>query len=491
VDKIKLWVRDFLINLAKSFDSEKKGPVIRNTKRFLAAEIKVPIVLSVLLTFIITYFLIAAGMPYSYANLLSVGILTLVIAYVFIFETRKEPSIASDNDAVVLTCLNLIIAIVLINVFRHYSSVLVFPISAFVIMGVMLLCPRLGLIYAVILSLIAAFLSGMRFDIFVIMLGGGAAVLTKAKKIRNRWDFVIAAVITTGVNVVIITMFYLLKFYPFWQYQRNMYYGLLNGLLVLTILLVIMPIFERLFSRTTNIKLIELADFNNPLLKTLMLKAPGTYHHSLQTATIAEQAAQAIGENPILARVISYYHDIGKLKNPEYFIENQGGGHNPHDDLTTTMSTLILISHIKDGVALAKKYNIDNDIIDCIVSHHGTTVMSYFFNKASQGQDEDDIDLNENDCRYPGPKPQSKMAAILMLADSCEAASRAIDEPTSSKISEMVNRIVAAKIEDEQFCECPITFKELELIKENITSVLLRMHHSRIKYEENDEKKDS
>ncbi|MDR1952510.1 MAG: HDIG domain-containing protein [Elusimicrobiota bacterium] len=483
MEKIRIWVRDFLIGLAKNFDSDRKGPVLRNTKQFLQAEVKIPIVLSMVFTFIIVYAMLIMDMGYTYRTFLAAGIMMLTISYVFIFETRKEQSLVSDNDAVVLMCLNLIIAVLFMQVSQHYISIFVFPVSAFVIMGVMLLAPRIGLCYAIILSLLAGFISDMRFDVFMILLGSATVVLSRARKIRNRWDFVKTGLLVTIANIIIISMFYLLTFYSFGQYEKNLYYGLLNGLFMIIILLVILPIFERIFSRTTNIKLIELADFNNHLLKRLMLEAPGTYHHSILTASIAEQAAEAIGENPILARVASYYHDIGKLNNPEYFIENQGTTVNPHNDLSPAMSTLILTSHIKDGAALAKQYNLDNDIISCIVQHHGTTVMSSFYNKARSvngGEEE----LNSNDFRYPGPKPQSKIAAIIMIADSCEAACRTIDEPTDAKISEMVNRVVDLKMKDEQFSECPITFKELELVKESLMSALLRMYHSRIKYQE-------
>jgi putative nucleotidyltransferase with HDIG domain len=205
------------------------------------------------------------------------------------------------------------------------------------------------------------------------------------------------------------------------------------------------------------------------------------------TAAVAEQAALSIGENPILARVASYYHDIGKLQNPEYFIENQNGAKNPHDGLSTSMSTLILTSHIKDGIALAKKHNLDRDIIDCIAQHHGSTVMSYFYRKERElngGENHLQID----DFRYPGPKPQTKMAAIIMISDSCEAACRSLDDITAARVGGMVDKIVMDKLEDEQFSECSITLKELQLIKESAMTTLISMYHSRIKYEETDDK---
>ncbi len=185
-------------------------------------------------------------------------------------------------------------------------------------------------------------------------------------------------------------------------------------------MLVTLPYLESFFSKITKIKLLELADFNQPLLKRLMVEAPGTYHHSLMMASIAEQAAEAIGANPLLARVGAYYHDVGKLSHPEYFIENQKPGEDPHAQLTPAMSGLIVSSHVKEGVALAREVNLDKAIIDCIEQHHGTSMMHFFYHKAL----EESPDTKAENFRYPGPKPKSKETAILMIADASEAASR-------------------------------------------------------------------
>lgn len=216
-----------------------------------------------------------------------------------------------------------------------------------------------------------------------------------------------------------------------------------------------------------------------------MLEAPGTYHHSLMTAAIAEQAADAIGADSLLARVSSYYHDIGKLNAPQYFIENQGSGPNPHDPLTPTMSSLILSSHVKDGVVLAKKHNLDQSIIDNIEQHHGTTTIHFFYHKA--------LELNKNtnmeNFRYPGPRPRTKVAAILMIADSSEAACRALDDPSAMRIKETVKKIINNKFTDGQFSECPITLKDLQMIGNSVISSLIGIHHARIEYKEKDDDK--
>jgi putative nucleotidyltransferase with HDIG domain len=273
-------------------------------------------------------------------------------------------------------------------------------------------------------------------------------------------------------------MFYFFGSYNSSEFKYNAFHGILNGIFVIVILLVFMPLFEKVFSRTTNIKLIELSDFNTPLLKKLMLEAPGTYHHSIMTADIAEQVANVMNENSLLARVGAYYHDIGKLKNPQYFIENQTSNCNPHDDLTPVMSSLVLISHVKDGIVLARKYNIDNEIINIIEQHHGTTPIQVFYYRALK------INPNTNieNFRYPGPKPITKVAAIVMMADSCEAACRSIEEPTFIRIKDMVEKIINNKFIDEQFSHCPMTLKDFESIRNSIISTIIGIYHARIEY---------
>jgi putative nucleotidyltransferase with HDIG domain len=268
----------------------------------------------------------------------------------------------------------------------------------------------------------------MRFDVFLTMLGGAIFVVANVHTIRKRSDFINVGVKTVIANIALLFMFYFIGNYDVFQFKYNLFYGILDGIFSMVILLVFMPLFEKIFSRTTNIKLVELSDFNNSLLKRLMLEAPGTYHHSIMTADIAEQAANVLGENSLLAMVGSYYHDIGKLKKPLYFIENQSLGYNPHDNLNPEMSRLILISHVKEGVVLAKKYNVDNEIINIIEQHHGTTIMHTFYHRSLESGLHTDVER----FRYPGPKPATKIAAIIMLADSCEAACRSIDDPTSN-----------------------------------------------------------
>lgn len=250
--------------------------------------------------------------------------------------------------------------------------------------------------------------------------------------------------------------------------------GLLSGMFTIAIL----PYFERTFNILTTFRLLELGDLSHPLLKMLSVKAPGTFHHSMMVATLSEAAAEAIGANAILARVASYYHDIGKMKRPKFYVENQEGGENPHSKISPFLSTLIITAHTKDGCELGKEYKIPKEIRDIMLEHQGTTVLAYFYNKAKQL----DSSVTEDDFRYGGPIPKSKESAIIMLADSIEAAVRSLDEKTPITIENMLRKIINRKIEENQLSEAALTFQEIEVIIKTFTKVLMSIHHVRIKY---------
>jgi putative nucleotidyltransferase with HDIG domain len=416
------------------------------------------------------------------SGVISALIFVSTLAVFLFFQLReKEKETFQDSDAVVLMCILLITGVLVLQIAKEYVSPFLFPISAFVAIAAMLLSVRIGVIYALLMSIFAGMLSGIKFDVFFVMFCSGFAIIINIEKIRKRSDFISSSLKSAATAALIVGMFYLLDFYKTpKEFMKILSYCILNFAASIIIILTFMPLFEKLFSRVTNIKLIELSDFNNPLLKQLMVEAPGTYHHSLMTATIAEAAADAVGVNSLLARVGAYYHDVGKLKNPQYFIENQSGGTNPHDPLTPAMSSLILISHIKDGAALAKKHNLDKEIIDCIEQHHGTTSIHFFYHKALEANP----DVNLDSFRYPGPKPQTKVAAIVMIADSCEAAVRALEEPTAVRIQDVVEKIINNKFTDGQFSDCPITLKDLQSIRNSIASSLISVYHARIEYKD-------
>ncbi|MDR0956848.1 MAG: HDIG domain-containing protein [Endomicrobium sp.] len=483
-DRIKIWTRLFLLRIARDIKTSiNKDRSLRKSDNLFSKEIKIPVIFSLIPTIVIVYCMLIVDLGINYKTMISTAIFIIVSLVFFILQVQnKEKKIFEDNDAVVLVCLLFIIAILMLQISKEYVSAFLSPVAAFAFMTAILLSSKIGVLYAICLSLFAAFLNDMRFDVFLVMFCGSIVVVSNVKNIRKRADFINIGIKIAIANTTLTTMFYFFDFYKgMVQFRYNLFYGMLNGAFAIVILLVFIPLFEKVFSRTTNIKLIELSDFNNPLLKKLMLEAPGTYHHSIMTADIAEQAANVINENSLLARVGAYYHDIGKLKNPEYFIENQVTGRNPHDSLTPTMSRLILISHVKDGIVLARQNNIDNEIINIIEQHHGTTPMHVFYHRALEEGGDDDINI-EN-FRYPGPKPTAKITAVVMMADSCEAACRSIEEPTATRIKNMVEKIINNKFIDGQFSECPITLKDLDAIRYSIISTIIGIYHARIEYE--------
>jgi len=279
---------------------------------------------------------------------------------------------------------------------------------------------------------------------------------------------------------VIITATDLLRFSSFSAISRGILPGMLNGFLSPVLTIGLLPVFESIFGITTNITLLELSDLNHPLLRDLAIKAPGTYNHSIIVGSLAEAAAEAIGANSLLARVGSYYHDIGKMEKPEYFVENQLKGKNPHDKLSPSMSSLILASHIKEGCELADRYKLPRVIKDIIRQHHGRTVMSYFYHRAQERGDKEEVKTDR--FQYPGPRPQTKEAAIVMLADSVEAATRSLPQKTSSRIKETIKEVVQSKLSQSELDESDLTLRDLNKISESFLPILLGIFHVRVEY---------
>jgi putative nucleotidyltransferase with HDIG domain len=274
-----------------------------------------------------------------------------------------------------------------------------------------------------------------------------------------------------------------------------------NGIVTAMLVGGALPLLEHLFKITTDISWLELSDLNHPLLRRMTIEAPGTYHHSLVVANLAEAAAEKIGANATLCRVCSYFHDVGKLVKPEYFTENMSFERNPHDDLAPSMSALIIIAHVKEGVDLALKHGLNKQIIDVIQQHHGTSLVYYFYQRALQQQEdaraggkimnirEEDIpEVQEESFRYRGPKPQTKESAIVSLADIVESASRSLEKPTPQKIEQLVNELIEERIADGQLDECDLTLGELRVIAERFRFTLMTMLHTRIAYPKGESK---
>jgi putative nucleotidyltransferase with HDIG domain len=246
----------------------------------------------------------------------------------------------------------------------------------------------------------------------------------------------------------------------------------------------LLPLVEKIFGVQTDLSLLELGDSSHPLLRRLAQRAPGTYNHSINVASIAEAAADEIGANGLLVRVGAYFHDIGKMFKPEYFVENQSTGVNQHDALQPAMSTLVIIAHVKDGADLARSHHLPKPIIDFILQHHGTTLVEYFYQEATRRSENDPHTetVSDQDFRYPGPKPQTLEAAVMMLADTVESASRTLVDPTPSRIQGLVDKIAQNKMGDGQFDECGLTFQQLAIIRRSLVKSLTAIYHARVKY---------
>jgi len=372
------------------------------------------------------------------------------------------------------------------DIYYHYwsSSVnvaLVLPVT----LAAMLLSPldhlRTALVAAILGAAVVGMQNRMSFDIAIVAAFSSLVAGVSIRRARRR-KHLLRTGAAAGVTIFVVSsLLAVYKHVPASFLPRFAGLALANGMATVAVVFALLPVFEHVFGRTTDLTLIELSDLNHPLLKRLQLEAPGTYHHSLMVATIAEQAAQAIGANPLLARVCAYFHDIGKLAHPEYFVENVHG-ENPHDELRPRMSSRVILNHVKEGIELARKYHLQRAIRDAIAQHHGTSLVYYFYRRALDNSK--DGGVGEHDFRYPGPLPERKEITLLSLADACEAAVRSLEKPTPQKIRQQVEDIVNARIRDGQLNNSELTFHELAVAKESIIRTLTSMLHGRVKYPE-------
>jgi cyclic-di-AMP phosphodiesterase PgpH len=342
--------------------------------------------------------------------------------------------------------------------------------------------------FSLVISALACFAVDGRMEFFVYFFAGSLVAAYGVRRYRERGVFIRAGLKVSVVNMIL-ALSIMGLYGSFFTLETLVVVcsALLGGVLVGVVATGILPLIEMSFGYTTDIKLLELANLDQPLLRELMVQAPGTYHHSVIVSNMVEASARAINANPLVAKVAAYYHDIGKIKKPLYFIENQGGRGNRHEKLAPSMSSLILISHVKDGVELAKQYRLGKEIIDIIRQHHGTSLISYFYEKAKeQGEKKGGrcLPVEEADFRYPGPKPQTKEAGVVMLADVVEAASKTLVDPTPARIQGMVQKIINKIFSDGQLDECELTLKDLHEIAKSFNKTLSGIFHHRIEYPE-------
>lgn len=426
------------------------------------------------------------------------GLLTfLILASLYEFSTKNIRKITLSQKDVIFFSTTLVGIIALLKLFQLITDILggellsipsssylyLFPIASGAMLVRIVINSEVAIVFAILASYLSASMVGNQLFFFIFTFIGSVVGAHKVARCEQRSVLIKAGLTVGGINLLMILCYNLISGNPFkMTLLSDLIMGFLAGALASVFVLGIAPIVESLFGYTTDIKLLELANMDNPILKDLILQAPGTYHHSVIVGSLVEAAAKSIAANPLLARVSAYYHDIGKLKKPLYFIENAGGIDNKHDHLTPSMSSLILISHVKDGVELAHENHLGERIAHIIQQHHGTSLISYFYQKAKEKENPEMDSLNEEDFRYPGPKPQTKEAGIVMLADAVEAASRSLSEPTPSRIKGLVQRIIHTIFLDGQLEECELTLKDLQKIEESFSRILTAIFHQRIDY---------
>lgn len=359
------------------------------------------------------------------------------------------------------------------------------PLSFASIILTILLDPRTAWVMSTLLSFLVGIIIDFNLSFAIFYFVSGTASVYCMINITQRKELIQRGLILSGANfLAVITLSLLFGNKNFLYILGFAVTGAFNGILSTALANGFLPFLEHLFGMTSALSLVELANPNLPLLKRLLLEAPGTYHHSIIVGNLAEAAADAIGADSLLVRVGAYYHDVGKLRRPYFFIENQIAQDNPHSKLSPNLSTLIITSHVRDGVELAKSYGVPEVVIDLIEQHHGTDLVRYFYQRASEKIQEDKETLEESGFHYPGPKPQTKEAAVVMLADSVEAAARAMGNPSPARLEAMVSQVIKERLESGELDEANLTLRDLDKIRTSFLKVLGGIFHHRVQYPE-------
>jgi cyclic-di-AMP phosphodiesterase PgpH len=409
----------------------------------------------------------------------TIAILFLPVIYLFLFRKR----IIGDNSRLLL--ISIIILLIAFLAYLTYTLPVTGPVQYLIVVptAAMLLTiifdSRVAFYTTVSISFLVGALRGNEYSIILASILAASLAIYTVRDVKNRTQiFRSLSFIFLGYAFAILVNG-LQRALPLTDMAVDMGFALANAVFSPVFTFGLLIFFERVFRITTDLTLLELSDFNHPLLRDLSTRAPGTFHHSIVMGTLAEAAATSIGANATLARVGAYYHDIGKMLEPEYFVENQMGTQNVHDSLEPRDSAKKIINHVVRGMELAREHGLPQRIIDFIPAHHGTTLVSYFYEKERSGSE---AEIVRDDFQYPGPKPYSKETGIVMLADTIEAATRAIDEPTIDKIRDLIEKIINQRLADGELEHCDLTFRELATVKKSFLNILTGIHHSRIKY---------
>ena len=387
-----------------------------------------------------------------------------------------------ENDLQLLLFGLIVLVTLLIGKAAHYYSDFAAPLAAGAMLTAILINPPVGMLSGVVVALFFGVIAeGEMRAAFVPLVGSMVGVYCLSRSTHG-YSLTRAGVLVAAANFLVICALGFVEQEKTSQLLFQGLLGLLSGISAAVITTGFLPYLEHAFHITSPIKLLDLAKPDHPLLQRLLLDAPGTYHHSVLVGNMAETAAAAIGADPVAVRVGSYYHDIGKIKRPYFFIENQVGSENPHDKIAPSLSTLIVTSHIRDGVDLCRDYKLPQIIIDIVEQHHGTTLATYFYRRATENEHSDCI--IEADFRYEGPRPQTREAALVMLADACEASVRSLSKPNVNRIEGTVRKMIRERLHDGQLDECTLTLKDLNTVGDVFIRVLSSMFHTRIEYPE-------
>ncbi len=424
-------------------------------------------------------------------SILTVSLLSIVWIYLYRFEHSNffKPAYAGLLATLMVASTA---GLTLLLDLQPNLAIELFPVGIMSLMLCIFTHPRIAILTSMIVLLLCGITLKLPLEslsVLVISSLVGIFVLSRKPIPKDRNDIILAGLgigLSRGIVILAISLIYdsyaqisdLSLMYRAWV-------GILSGVFTGIITLGALPIVENWFKLVTPYTLLELGNHDKPLLRRMQMEAPGTFHHSLMVATLAEAAAEAIEANPILARVGALYHDIGKMKRPLFFVENQAyfGVENPHDKLTPRLSKMVVTAHPRDGVEMAKQWGLPKVIARFMPEHHGTLTAGYFYNKAVLEEGEENV--NKAQFRYPGPKPQSKETAIVMLADACESAVRALKNPTLAQVEERVDKIIKQRVDDAQFNECAITFQDIQVVRDTFIRILRGIQHNRIEYQQN------
>ena len=424
------------------------------------------------------------------------GSLLIVQLILFIFYKdikRYKPIYYSDPKMMYLLALLVVGTLITSRLFSYLLSAMQrgfdlpgdafmygIPIAAGAMLITLIFDFHLAISFSFVMSLLAGiWMHSPHFAVYTFV--GNLTAEFAVLRCRRRSTLIRAGLYVCAANLLTVMIILLLKGqFLSEQAVSSLLFSIFSGVCVIAIVTSVLPVIEYSFQLRTDISLVELLDHDQELLRMLMLNAPGTYHHSVIVGNLAEAAAEAIGVNPLMARVTAYYHDIGKAKMPEYFVENQAGAVSKHEKLTPHMSSIILISHVKEGLELARQHKLPKPVLDVIQQHHGTSLMTYFYQKALEQAG--GTPPNHEEFRYPGPRPQTRIAALVMMADAVEAATRSLAEATPARIEALVEKIINNIFLDGQIDECELTLKDLSKIKDSFIHVLLSIFHRRIQY---------